>query len=60
MSTENVILRVRVTNLETNISYVHNRVPINDVEILRLSPNLKIEILGQSRSEDEKPTVVRA
>ena len=54
MSTENIFLRIRVTNVESNTTFIHPRVPINDVEILRLSPNLKIEILGQSRSDDEK------
>ena len=49
-----VFLRIRVTNLQSEISYIHNRVPLEHVEILRLSPNLKIEILGQSRGDYEE------
>lgn len=54
MSNDSIFLRIRVTNTQSNVSYIHPRIPIHDVEILRLSPNLKIEVLGQSRSDDEK------
>ena len=45
----NVNLKIRVTNLETKAIYVHNKVPLEHVEMLRMNPNLKIEVLGQAR-----------
>ncbi len=60
MSSENINLRIRVTNTESNVVFVHSKVPLRDVEILRLSPNLKIEVLGQSRTEDERTSQVNS
>jgi len=44
-----IFLKIRVTNLDSNAIYVHNKVPLEHVELLRMNPNLKIEVLGQSR-----------
>jgi hypothetical protein len=49
MQQQDVFLRIRVTNTESRMSFIHNKVPLDHVECLRLSPNLKIEILGRSR-----------
>ena len=45
----NINLKIRVTNLESKAVYIHNKVPLEHVEMLRMNPNLKIEVLGQSR-----------
>jgi hypothetical protein len=46
---DSIYLKIRVTNLDSNAIYVHNKVPLEHVELLKMNPNLKIEILGQSR-----------
>ena len=53
MNNQDVMLKIRVTNLDSDVEYTHNRVPLDHVEILNLSPNLKIEVLGQSRAQRE-------
>ena len=45
----NINLKIRVTNLESKAVYIHNKIPLEHVEMLRMNPNLKIEVLGQSR-----------
>ena len=42
-------LRIRVTNLDTKAVYLHGKVPLEHVAMLRMNKNLKIEVLGQSR-----------
>ena len=63
MASENSVCNILVTNLETRVVYEHNRVPINHVKILEMSPNLKVEILktmydsgpyGRRSNEDNK------
>ena len=46
---KNINLRIRVTNLETKAVYIHGKVPLEHVEMLRMNSNLRIEVLGQSR-----------
>jgi len=46
---KNIFLKIKVTNADTKAVYVHHRVPLEHVEMLRLNPNLKIEVLGRSR-----------
>ena len=46
---KNINLRIRVTNLDTKAVYLHGKVPLEHVEMLRMNKNLKIEVLGQSR-----------
>ena len=43
----NIVLKIRVTNTETKAVYVHNKVPLEHVEMLKMNPNLKIEVLGR-------------
>jgi len=49
MSDKSINLRIRVTNSETKAVYIHGKVPLEHVEILRMNSNLRIEVLGQSR-----------
>ena len=46
---KNINRRIRVTNLDTKAVYLHGKVPLEHVEMLRMNKNLKIEVLGQSR-----------
>jgi hypothetical protein len=46
---KNIFLKVKVTNADTEAVYVHHRIPLEHVEMLRLNPNLKVEVLGRSR-----------
>jgi len=50
----NILLRVKVTNIESKEVYTHNQIPLEHVEILKLSPDLKIEVLGQVRGAYDK------
>ena len=62
MTDKDVFESVKVTNLKTNISYKHYNIPIEHVEILRLSPNLLIEPLldnyNCSEEGDEKDSFI--
>ena len=49
MYKNNILLKVKVTNLETKAIYVHTKVPLEYVEMLKMNSNLKIEVLGQYR-----------
>ena len=49
MNDKNINLRIRVTNNETKAVYIHGKVPLEHVEMLRMNSNLRIEVLGQSR-----------
>lgn len=42
-------LKIRVTNLDTRAEFVHSNVPLDHVEMIRLNPNLRVEVLGRSR-----------
>lgn len=42
-------LKIRVTNLDTKAEFVHSNVPLDHVEMIRLNPNLRVEVLGRSR-----------
>ncbi len=39
------MLKVRVTNMETGVVFEHNDVPREHVEMLKVNPHLKIEVL---------------
>jgi hypothetical protein len=45
----NILLKIKVTNLKSKAVYTHHRVPLEHVEMLRMNPNLRIEILGRSK-----------
>ena len=45
----NALLKIRVTNIKSKAIYVHHRVPLEHVEMLRMNPNLRIEVLGRSK-----------
>jgi hypothetical protein len=49
MSKLNRFCRIKVTNLDTKVVFFHNKVPYEHVEMLKLSPNLEIDILGHYR-----------
>ena len=57
MNRHSFCYKVRVKNLTTSIVYLHNKIPFEHVEMLKLNPNLEIEILGRYREyyneEDE-------
>ena len=39
---------IRVTNAESKAVYEHKKVPMEHVEMLKMNPNLKVEILRVS------------
>ena len=45
----NILLKIKVTNLDTNAEFIHVKVPISHVESFKMNPNLKVEVLGRSR-----------
>jgi hypothetical protein len=49
----NIMLKIRVTNTETKAVYVHNRVPLEHVETLKMNSCLRIEVLGRSKGYDD-------
>lgn len=49
MSKDNFFCKIKVTNLNTKIVYIHGKVPYEHVEMLKLSPNLEVDILGHYR-----------
>jgi hypothetical protein len=49
-SEKEVYLNIRVTNLDTKVVFEHSGVPLDHVEIIRMNPNLRVEVLGRARS----------
>ena len=49
---KNLFLKIKVTNLGSRQEYIHSNVPIDHVEMLRLNPNLKVEVIGRSRNRN--------
>ena len=57
MNRHSFCYKVRVKNLTTSIVYLHNKIPFEHVEMLKLNPNLEIEVLGKYReyyNEEDK------
>ena len=48
MRTRDIYLNIKVTNLDTKMTYEHRRVPLDHVEMIKRNSNLKVEILGSS------------
>ena len=46
----NVLLKIRVINIETGAEFIHAKVPVGHVEALMANKNLKVEVIGRSRS----------
>ena len=49
MNKYNFFCKIKVTNLDTKVVYIHGKVPYEHVEMLKLSPNLEVDILGHYR-----------
>ena len=49
MNKDNFFCKIKVTNLNTKAVYIHGKVPYEHVEMLKLSPNLEVDILGHYR-----------
>jgi len=47
---KNLFLKIKVTNLESKQEYIHSNVPIDHVEMIRMNPNLKVEVIGRNRA----------
>lgn len=46
---KNLFLKIKVTNLDSNQEYIHSNVPVDHVEMIRMNPNLRVEVIGRSR-----------
>ena len=51
MNKDNYFCKIKVTNLNTKVVYIHDKVPYEHVEMLKLSPNLEVDILGHHRED---------
>ena len=49
MSKSIFFYKIKVVNNISNAVYFHGKVPYEHVEMLKLNPNLKIDILGRYR-----------
>ena len=49
MNKDKIFCKIKVTNLDTKAVYIHGKIPYEHVEVLKLSPNLEIDILGHYR-----------
>jgi hypothetical protein len=47
----NMLLKIRVFNQDSNQEYIHNAVPLDHVEMLRLNPSLKVEVIGRVKDK---------
>lgn len=45
--------KVKVTDLKTNCIYFHYDIPMDHIETLRLSPNLKVEVVEGGLKNNE-------
>jgi hypothetical protein len=48
---------IRVTNSKTKAVYEHGRVPIEHVEMLKMNPCLKVEVLGATEFRPKRDSV---
>jgi hypothetical protein len=48
-SEKEVYLNIRVFNKDTKVIFEHAGVPFHHVEMIRMNPNLKVEIVGRAR-----------
>jgi hypothetical protein len=48
---------IRVTNSETKAVYEHRRVPVEHVEMLKMNPVLKVEVLGVTEFRPKRDSV---
>jgi hypothetical protein len=46
---KNLFLKIKVTNLDSNQEYIHSNVPVDHVEMIRMNPNLRVEVIGRNR-----------
>ncbi len=54
MNKDNFFCNIKVTNLDTKAVYFHSKVPCEHVEMLKLNPNLEVDVLGHyGDSNDE-------
>lgn len=49
-----LMLKIKVTNLDTKQEFVHSNVPIDHVEMIRMNPNLRVEVLGRGRGRGRR------
>ena len=49
-----LVLKIKVTNLDTKQQFVHSNVPIDHVEMIRMNPNLRVEVLGRGRGRGRR------
>lgn len=49
-----LVLKIKVTNLDTKQQFVHSNVPIDHVEMIRMNPNLRVEVLGRARGRGRR------
>jgi|15BtaG_2_1085339.scaffolds.fasta_scaffold01220_7 hypothetical protein len=51
-------LNIRVVNKDTKVVFEHVGVPLDHVEMIRMNPNLKVEVIGRrgGRKNDRKTT----
>ena len=57
MNKNKFFYEIKVVNLDTDSVYFHSKVPCEHLEMLKLNPNLEIDILGHYREggyENEK------
>jgi hypothetical protein len=44
-----IFLKIKVTNTDTRSEHFHPKVPVDHVEMIRLNPKLRVEVIGRSR-----------
>ena len=55
----NNFCNIKVTNLDTKVVYIHDKVPCEHIEILKLNPNLEVDILDEHRDgKDENRKIL--
>lgn len=50
---------IKVTNVKSNFSYFHKKVPYEHIEILKMSPNLEVEILSKHRERYNEREIIK-
>jgi len=50
-----LLLKIKVTNLDSKQEYIHSNVPLDHVEMIKMNPNLRVEVIGRSRGRTRGP-----
>ena len=50
---------IKVTNVKSKFSYFHKKVPLEHIEMLKMSPNLDVQVLDSYREKYNEKDILQ-